>query len=360
MTLVYWIYGSFNKCCRCQYISVNLMQVVILFLMRFPSSIQLWKMGRSSVEHTVHLPDADVVEALPLNSLAMVWRHALRWALIMPWTDKTVEAHIGKSKKSFFRSFVLIVDLNYNFISCSLNCAIAADAKFQLDSMELQQLRSKETFSLPPHCLQNVSLNDPSGEGSILSYAHGLWWNRSSAERPGQRRWQCPLVPWCTPSLSGHEACSRKAAVEDVRGRCDTGWKTMWAFASPEKVRWGFGEVLARSVFVFSGLSSGPGVAVGSLLMHQRLALPLCPGTSRDVRLHTGALASHCPLPGQCVWPKVCQVPRQLSVAFSLWKRTFQATSSSQGHCPSARLLCSQNILHFYMVQPSRQLLFQL
>lgn len=186
--------------------------------------------------------------------------------------------------------------------------------------MELQQLRSKETFSLPPHCLQNVSLNDPSGEGSILLYAHRLWWNRSSAERPGQRRWRCPPVPWCTPSLSGHEACSRKAAVEDVRGRYDTGWRTMWAFASPEKVRWGFGEVLARSMFVFSGLNSGPGVAVGSLLMHQCSALPLCPGTSRDVRLHTGALASHCPLPGQCVWPKVCQVPRQLSVAFSLWK----------------------------------------
>lgn len=63
------------------------MQVVILFLMRFPSSIQLWKMGHSSVEHKVHLPDADVVwgpaTELPGNGvasrLAMGFKNALNW-----------------------------------------------------------------------------------------------------------------------------------------------------------------------------------------------------------------------------------------------------------------------------------------
>ena len=64
----------------------------------------------------------------------------------MPRTDKKLEAQIGKNKILLLRSFVLIIDLNCNFIFCSLNCAVVADAKFQPDLMELQQLRSRETF----------------------------------------------------------------------------------------------------------------------------------------------------------------------------------------------------------------------
>lgn len=45
---VYLIYGSFNECYRCQYISVNLMQVVIIFLMRCSTSLLLWKVEHCS------------------------------------------------------------------------------------------------------------------------------------------------------------------------------------------------------------------------------------------------------------------------------------------------------------------------
>jgi len=56
-------------------------------------------------------------EALPLNFLGTVWHYVLQWALKMPRTDKKLEAQIGKNKRLLFRSFVLIIDLNYNCIS---------------------------------------------------------------------------------------------------------------------------------------------------------------------------------------------------------------------------------------------------
>lgn len=49
---------------------------------------------------------------LPGNGVASRLAMGFDNALEMPWTDKTVEAHIGKNKKSFFRSFVLIADWN--------------------------------------------------------------------------------------------------------------------------------------------------------------------------------------------------------------------------------------------------------
>lgn len=194
-------------------------------------------------------------EALPLNFLGTVWRYVLQWALKMPRTDKKLEAEIGKNKRLLFRSFVLIIDLNYNFNSCSLNCAVVADAKFQPDLMELQQPKSKETFyfygpawsdfSLPPHCLQNVSLNDPSGEGSILLYTHGLWWKQEQcrdARREKAVMSPCPLThffplwTWDKFQKSSCGRCKRGGDVTPGGEQYGIEEKVLiWAFASPEK-----------------------------------------------------------------------------------------------------------------------------
>lgn len=51
-----------------------------------------------------------------------------------------LKEQIGKNKRLLFRSFILIIGLNYSFISCSVNCAVVA--KFQPDFMEPK----RETF----------------------------------------------------------------------------------------------------------------------------------------------------------------------------------------------------------------------
>lgn len=144
------------------------------------------------------------------------------------------------------------------------------------------------------------------------------------------------------PLPSGRETSSRKAAVEDTsEGGCETGWRTIWSRGQSTRmgicfargVRCCFGEALARDVFVFLGFSSGPGVpaAVGSLLGHQCLALPLCPGSLQRrgaPRQHPSKSLS---LSRPCARPRACQVPQQLLVALSLWERPFQAVGQPRG-----------------------------
>lgn len=168
-----------------------------------------------------------------------------------------------------------------------------------------------QTFCLPPHCLQNVSLNDPSGEGSVLLYTHGLWWKREQCREARTEKTvmsPCPLThlfPLWTQDVFQKSSCGSCKWGGDVT--LGGGRSTRVGVCFIWEVRCGFGEALAHYLFVFLGFNCGSGVAaaVGSLLRHQCWALLLHPGSC-----HTGALPSHCPLPVQCVQPKVCQVPQ--------------------------------------------------
>lgn len=98
-------------------------------------------------------------------------------------------------------------------------------------------------------------------------------------------------------------------------------------------------------MFVFLGFSSGPGVAVGSLLRYQCLALLPCPGSFQRCgaprRCPSKSLSSS---KAMCVAKSVSGPSVVLSGLYPVGKALL---GSSQGHCPSRQLLCSQNIFKF-------------
>lgn len=315
-------------------------------------------------------------EALPLNFLGTGWRYALQWALKMPRTHTKLEVQIGKNKRLLFRSFVLIIDLNYNFISYSLNCAVLADARFQPDLMELQQLRSRETFYFYGAAWSDLLLTSPLSSKCFTEWS--FWWRISfivyswavmetGVVQSGQDREGSDVPLSLDPPLpSRRETSSRKAAVEDTsEGGCETGWRTMWSRGQSTRMgvcfargaRCGFGEALAHDVFVFLGFSSGPGVpaAVGSLLGHQCLALLPCPGSLQRrgaPRQHPSKSLS--PFKAMCAAESVSGPTIALGGPFPVGK-ALPGCRAAQRATALQRSLCAHKVfLNFSMLQPSR------